>query len=158
MSVVTYSKNASLTMARKHDSKTVGQSTGWNALNITNSNGVMTAAVGKSRRGDDTCQRFGGVDKFEELAFRTHAKMVRHSALQVYFPDTIDMEPITIKNARFMAGYFGGPEYGGPSISDAHSFLRITHEQYDEFLKIFEEEIHAMNCSDATAVEKIIQG
>lgn len=151
--------NKGLTAARQHNTATIGHSTGWLALKMTNAGGVMQTAEGKNQGlDDDICERFGGVHKFEELAFRTHAKMVHHPSLQHFFPETIDMEPITIKNARFMAGYFGGPEYGGPGVADAHSFLKITHEQYDAFLQIFEKEIRDMRCPDPEAVTKIIKG
>lgn len=154
--------NAGLQEGRTH--KSVGHSTGWLALKMDNVGGVFQHAEDDKWEqdsdidGECAFSRFGGVKKFHDLAFKTHAKMVHHPNLAHFFPETIDMEPITIKNARFMCDFFGGPKYGGPSVQDAHSFLKITHEQYDDFMAIFKEEIQGMRCRDKAAVKEIVSG
>lgn len=154
--------NKGLVEGRQH--KTIGHSTGWLALKMDNVGGVFQHAEDEAWRQDSDIDgecpfaRFGGVAKFNDLAFKTHAKMVHHPSLSHFFPETIDMEPITIKNARFMCGYFGGPKYGGPGVHDAHSFLKITHDQYDDFMEIFKKEIKSMRCHDRSAVREIVDG
>jgi len=136
-------------------------STGWQGLNLVRLGGGGYQEVYDDTLcdGDPDCPfvRFGGVQQFRKLAVGVHHKMQAHSMLKHYFPPTIDIEPIILKDVAFMCGFFGGPQYKGPGLRESHAFLHITNDEYDVLIDIFRQTISEMRVRDLEAVEDVLE-
>mmetsp|Transcript_15171 Transcript_15171/g.34575 ORF Transcript_15171/g.34575 Transcript_15171/m.34575 type:complete len:231 (-) Transcript_15171:68-760(-) len=107
---------------------------------------------------DSVNARFGGVDRFKELAHRTHNRMLENPKLFQFFPPTIKLDPIVEKNAEFMQGFFGGKRYEGSGIKSSHTFLHISDAQYDVFMDIAKEEVASMCAGDKELEKELLEG
>lgn len=101
--------------------------------------------------------RFGGKLTFFELGFKMHYRMVTHPTLASFFPKSMDIEAITVKNAQFMCSYFGGPRWKFAAIRESHAYLAIKDHHYDAFMDIAR---HVMTdiLADAQMKKKVLDG